>query len=120
MIKLTINGVHYKISPRERSYIKAKIGQLDHLMPTHAKKSASGQVYLRRQSRTRADFVCEVQLNLPKKQIFARSKASQAQEAIDKVEDRLARQIRKYKTASDKTTNQNLIRRFWRRVWPLN
>ena len=120
MIKLTISGVGQKINEQEKEYIEEKIGQLDHLLPASAKASVSGKVVLKKQNKkSTAETICEVSLSVPKKPpLFAKGQAKTSLAAIDAVEDRLARQIRKYKTDKDKTRARGLIRRFWRRLRP--
>ena len=118
MIKLEINGVHLKLEPKQRAYVRQKIGQLDHLLPAHAQKSVHGRVILNQTSSRQPTIDCEVVLTVPHKLLSVKQSAPSLLEAVDKAEDKMARQCRKYKTAHSKTTNRGKVRQAWRRIWP--
>ena len=118
MIKLEISGVHMKLTPKERTYVEHKIGNLDHLLPAHAQKSVHGRVTLRRESSKSLVVKCEVLLYVPRKVLSAEETAPTVTEAVDGASDKMARISRKYKTAHSKTGDQKSTRRFWHRIWP--
>lgn len=120
MIKLEISGVHLSLGPKQRAYVRQKIGQLDHLLPAHAQKSVRGRVILNQASSRQPTIRCEVILTVPHKTLSVSQEAPSLLEAVDKAEDKMARQCRKYKTAHSKTAKRGKVRRLWHRLWPLS
>ena len=116
MINLKITGIRLKLNRDDRSYIQRKIGRLDHLIPEKARDSAKGRVVLKSGAGRPPSVICEVTIDLPKRAIFAQQTATTINEAVDLVEDKLARQIRKYKTIGG--DRRGLIGRFWQRFRP--
>ena len=115
--KLDISGVQFSVFPRLEKYVYKKIGNLDRLMPRHAKKSVHGRVILKSTKTKKKMFVCEVILELPQQTITAKESTINIFSAVDIVEAKLARQIRKYKTTHGQDNNRRFLRRFLRRPW---
>ena len=115
--RLDITGVHLNVFPRLEKYVRKKIGNLDRLMPRHAKKSVHGRVVLRETKAKKKMFLCEVVLELPGQTIMAKESTINIFSAVDIVEAKLARQIRKYKTTHGQDNNRRSLRRLLRRPW---
>ena len=115
MIKrLDINGVHVDIEGRIEKYIHKKIGRLDRLLPRHAKKSVHARVILSQTSQNKQKLaVCEAILELPHSTISAKEATANMFSSVDIVEAKLARQIRKYKTAHGQRRDRRLLRRLF-------
>ncbi len=117
MIKrLDINGVHVEIEGRLEKYIHKKIGRLDRLLPRQAKKSAHARVILSQNKTKQQLAVCEVILELPHSTISAKEATVNMFSSVDIVESKLARQIRKYKTAHFQNHDRRLLRRMLGRI----
>ena len=117
MIKrLDINGVHVEIEGRVEKYIQKKIGRLDRFLPRHAKKSAHARVILSQDSSKQKLAICEVVLELPQSTIAAKEATANMFSSIDIVESKLARQIRKYKTAHATKRDRHILHRLLGRV----
>lgn len=118
--RLEVNGAHQvKVWPGIQRHIEKKIGRLDRFVPRHAKKSIHARVILSTTQAKKKLAVCEVILELPHQTISAKETNENMFAAVDLVETKLARQIRKYKTAHFEK-NKRLFRRlldrsqFWR------
>ena len=111
--KLDISGKNFKVSERLEGYIREKIGRLDRLLPSHAKKSVQVRVILSESNNKYDNATCEVVMELPHNTITAKESAANMFSSIDIVEDKLSRQIRKYKTAHGQ---QKKDRRFLHRL----
>ena len=46
--RLEISGIRLRLTPEIKKYVNTKIGGLENLLPTHARKSARGRVFLSR------------------------------------------------------------------------
>jgi putative sigma-54 modulation protein len=91
-------GVHAKLTLEEEDYITKKIGQLDKFIPKRARESAKAEVKIKQEkSKDQANFTCEVVMHLPQDSITVHEKAKTVFASIDLVEDKLKRQLRKYK-----------------------
>ena len=118
MIKrLDINGVHVEIEGRVEKYIQKKIGRLDRFLPRHAKKSAHARVILSQKTESKQKLaVCEVILELPHSTLSAKEATVNMFSSVDIVESKLARQIRKYKTAHDSKRDRRFLDRLLGRM----
>ena len=95
---LDISGVRVKIWDRLEKYIYKKIGKLDRLLPSHAKKSVRVKVILSESNDKKKMATCEVIMELPHVSISAKESTTNMFSSVDIVEAKLSRQIRKYKT----------------------
>lgn len=112
MIKrLEITGVNIDLWPNIEKYIFKKIGRLDRFLPRHAKKSVHARVILSQVKSKQKLAICEVILELPHNTISAKEATTNMFSSVDIVEAKLARQIRKYKTAHGRNTGRRLLRR---------
>lgn len=91
-------GVHAKLTPEEEAYITKKIGPLDKFIPKKAREASKAEVKIKQQkSKDQAKFTCEVVMHLPHEAITIHERATTVFAAIDMAEDKLKRQLRKYK-----------------------
>ena len=112
---LEINGVHVDVQDNIKKYVYRKIGRLDRILPRHARKSVRARVILSEIDAKHKESVCEVILKLPQKTISAKDQTTNMFSSVDIVEAKLARQIRKYKTAlanQNKSTKISLVGRW--------
>ena len=114
--RLEISGVNAEKWPNIEQYIERKIGRLDRLLPRHAKKSAHVRVVLSESNSKRRLAVCEAVMELPHNTLLAKEATANMFSSVDSVEDKLARQIRKYKTAHFQNSDRRLLRRMLGRV----
>lgn len=96
--KLEINGVHFTVDKKLRSYVVKKLGKLDKYVPRQVRESAHMEVFLKEQKvKNKKENVCEVILKLPHETITTKEATINMYAAIDIVESKLKNQIRKYK-----------------------
>lgn len=91
-------GVHAKLTPEEEAYITRKIGPMDRFIPKKAREATKAEVKIKHQkSKDQAKFICEAVMHLPHETITIHERATSVFAAIDLAEDKLKRQLRKYK-----------------------
>lgn len=91
-------GVHAKLTREEEDYIIKKIGPMDRYIPRTMRSAAKAEVKLKEdKSKDKAKFTCEVIMHLPHGTITVHERATTAFASIDLAEDKLKRQLRKYK-----------------------
>ncbi|HET7673206.1 MAG TPA: ribosome-associated translation inhibitor RaiA [Candidatus Saccharimonadales bacterium] len=91
-------GVHTKLTAEEEDYITRKIGPMDKFIPKKAREATKAEVKIKQQkSKDQAKFTCEVVMHLPHEPITVHERATTVLASIDLAEDKLKRQLRKYK-----------------------
>lgn len=96
--RLEITAVHMDVEPKLHKYVMKKMSVMDKYMPRHARESAHLQVFLKEAMvKQKAEYTCEVVLNLPKDTIRIAETTMNIFAAVDIVESKLKNQIRKYK-----------------------
>lgn len=81
--KLEVNGVHTKLDDDIKEYVNKKIGGLDIYLSSHSVKSAHVEVYLKEVNRSdNNSFQCEVEIHLPKQNIFVKENALSLKEQL--------------------------------------
>lgn len=97
--KLEINGVHYEVTPKLKTYIRKKLGKIDKYIPRHARESAHMEVFLKEvKIKARKDCECEVVLRLPHDTLTVKESTVNMFAAVDIVEAKLKNQVNKYKS----------------------
>lgn len=113
--RLDITSVHVDMDDDIKKYIHKKIGKLDRLMPRHARKSAHAKVILSKSKGKKQEPTCEAIIEVPGKTLTAKESTINMYSSVDVVESKLARQLRKYKTAhvsrGDRTSIKDLLSR---------
>ncbi|HEX5456534.1 MAG TPA: ribosome-associated translation inhibitor RaiA [Candidatus Saccharimonadales bacterium] len=93
-----MTGVHTRLASEEEDYIAKKIGPMDKFIPKRAREAVKAEVKIKQQkSKDQAKFTCEVVMHLPHESITVHERATTILASIDLVEDKLKRQLRKYK-----------------------
>ena len=107
---LTISGIHFELDDGIKKYVQTKIENLvSNLFPDEP--SVSGKVFIRKSAKTKPlPFYCEVVVNLPSQTLCVRQSGVSPKAAVDLTADRLARQIRKYKTQHNQSDQRQSIR----------
>lgn len=107
--KISISGVHSKLTEDVELYVQRKIGALDRFIPKKARESVKTEVKIKEsKAKAKNKFECEVIIKLPKSKITAHKKSTSIPAAIDLVEDNLKNQLKKYK---DKHAGPRIHRR---------
>ncbi|HVE80696.1 MAG TPA: ribosome-associated translation inhibitor RaiA [Candidatus Dormibacteraeota bacterium] len=98
MIDLQITGRHFELDARVVKYAQSKLGQLDRYILKQV-PHVHGHVVLEFDKSGREDnsFVCEVSINLPKSQLYAKEATLNMYAAIDICEAKIKSQVLKYK-----------------------
>lgn len=95
---IEITGVKYAVSEQTKRYVQRKLGRLDRYLPRHARQSVSADVKLKLVNRDHGNkYEAEVILSIPEKTILAKDSTVNMMAAIDIVESKLVKQLRKYK-----------------------
>lgn len=98
-LSVEISGTNYKLSDAEQAYIDKKCRKLVNHMSVNTKNAAFVSVKVTKLDAKEGDeFQCDAVLSLPDKTLVAKEASSTLNSAIDIVEDKLQRQLRKYKT----------------------
>lgn len=118
MLKIEIAGVHYQLSEEEKKYIYKKVGKLEHLLPSHAKKSAHAEVRLSRPAKARNNkrYTCEVILHLPSENITVHDGGITVEAAVDLCEDKLKSRLKKYKDKRTFGRHREIFKGAWNKV----
>lgn len=93
--KFEVSGIHS--DPKVLDYVNKKIGELDRLIPNHAKKSAHGEVRLSQHKFRGNKFICKATFYLPRQTLTVHEAAMSFEAAIDQAENKLKTQLHKYK-----------------------
>ncbi|MDO4872259.1 MAG: ribosome-associated translation inhibitor RaiA [bacterium] len=97
--QIEITGNKYEVDETTRKYAEKHIGKLDKYLPRHAKKSVTARVVIEQINAANDNkYEVEAILTVPDKTIVAKDQSSNVLAAIDIVEAKLDRQIRRYKT----------------------
>lgn len=112
--KFEITEVHSVRDDQIRDYLKDAVGKLDKYVP----KNEQGNVHveaklLESRNQGKKKHTAEVILHLPHTKITAKASSDTMPESIDTVEQKLRRQLKRYK---EKHTNPKLIRRLTSRL----
>lgn len=88
-----------KVSKEVQTRIDRKVAKVEEVIPAHAKKSARLELILDEADNKKKghSYRFEAKLKLPEKSLVADFSSKKIEEAIEKVEAKLLRQIRKYK-----------------------
>lgn len=116
-LTVEISGTNCKLSKAQSAYIEKKCRKLTKHLSNHSKSSAFISVKVTELDGKVGDrFQCDATLTLPDKTMAASEPASTLNAAIDIVENKLQRQIRKYKTErrSDGLTKGGVMARIKR------
>tara|TARA_Y100001936_G_scaffold252543_1_gene312649 strand:- start:1671 stop:2045 length:375 start_codon:yes stop_codon:yes gene_type:complete len=113
---IDITGVKYAVSEQTKRYVQRKLGRLDRYLPRHARQSVSADVKLKLVNRDHGNkYEAEVILSIPEKTILAKDSTVNMMAAIDIVESKLVKQLRKYKeTAVPHVGRRRLLSRLKR------
>ena len=112
--KFEITEVHTVRDDQVRDYLKNTVGKLDKYVPRNEQVNAYVEAKLIESlSQGKKKHTAEVILHLPHTQIAAKSSNETITESIDSVEEKLRRQLKRYK---EKHTNPKLIRRLTSRL----
>ena len=106
-MKLTIRGNKLEVTEAIRNYVEEKIGKLDKYFENA--EDLSGNVLLRVQGK---DQIVEVTIPIKKYILRAEESNEDLYASIDKVSDKIERQIRKNKTRMNKKVSKELTMDF--------
>lgn len=97
---IDITGVgKFSLDDSTKEYIRKTIGKLDRFAPRHARKSMRAEVKVSEHGQgTGTRYQVEVVLELPEKKVTAKSTESTEMAATDVTEQKLAVQLKKYKS----------------------
>lgn len=118
MIKnLQISGLHYKLTSEDEQYVLKKIAPLDRYVSKKVRAVTKTEVKLKRdKSKDQSEFTCEIIVRLPRETITVHERAMSVFAAIDLAEDKLKRQLRKYKEKhAGRRIHRRLVNRFLHR-----
>ena len=107
---LTISGIHFELDDGIKEYVRTKIENLiNNLFPDEP--SVSGKVFISKSAKMKPlSFDCEAIVYLPSQTLCVRQPGVNPKAAVDLTADRLARQIRKYKTQHNQSDQRQSIR----------
>ena len=105
---ITVTGIDYEVTDKTRKYVNEKIGRLDKYVPMAARRSMVADVKLRQINEAHGNkYEADITIQIPDKIINAKDSTFNIMAAIDIVEEKLERQLRRYKETllnSKKTT----------------
>jgi putative sigma-54 modulation protein len=97
---IDVTGIKYTVDEKTLKYVTEKVGKLDRYLPSHARKSMTADVKLRRVNRDHGNkYEAEVIIHVPEKVMTATDSTFNMMAAIDIVEAKLIAQLHKYKDA---------------------
>ncbi|HSW66615.1 MAG TPA: ribosome-associated translation inhibitor RaiA [Bacillota bacterium] len=100
--KLEIDGVHMTVGLDLRKYVLKKIGRLDKYIPKHARASVHTEVKLKEgKAKDKQIRTCEVIMHLPHEVVTLTETTINMYAAVDIVEEKLKKQLHKYKEMHD-------------------
>jgi putative sigma-54 modulation protein len=114
---IDITGLKYEVETKVSDYAKRKLTKLERFIPRHSRANARFELKLKNRATAKhTTYGAEVFLHIPEKVLSAKvSGADSIYAAIDMVEDKLKRQLRKHKTVSvSHIGNRRLLDRFKR------
>lgn len=98
-LTIEITGTNYELNDRERKYIDDKCHKLSNHMSAHSRESAFISAKISRIGQPGEDkYQCAMVLTLPDKTLNASEIAETPTAATDIAEEKMQRQILKYKT----------------------
>ena len=98
-LNIEITGIHLEIDKRTNEYARKKMTKLVDYIPRRSREVAFAAVRIEQiNQKDNNKYECEVVLTLPDKKLVAKDAAPNVMAAVDIVEAKLRRQIRKYKT----------------------
>lgn len=105
MIQLDITSRNFEADDKLRSYVTAKIGEIEKYLPRRVRQAATVKVRFEDDPSGREDnrFVCEVVMMLPGDTLVSKEGTLNMYAAVDIVEAKLKSQVRTYK---DKQVNE--------------
>lgn len=119
--RIDVSGIHYEVPADIKKFVLKKVGRLDRVVPSHARKSMHIEVTLT-ELKTKANRnQCEILIHLPEKQITAKESEATMFAAVDAAEAKARAQLRKYKAShgGDKQDHHSRLRRLLRRRPPV-
>ncbi len=100
--KLEIDGVHMTVGDDLRKYVLKKIGRLDKYIPKHSRASVHAEVKLKEgRAKDKQIRTCEVIMHLPHEVVTLTETTINMYAAVDIVEEKLKKQLHKYKEMHD-------------------
>ena len=97
---IDVTGIKYNVDEKTLKYVTEKVGKLDRYLPSHARKTMTADVKLRRVNRDHGNkYEAEVIIRVPEKVMTATDSTFNMMAAIDIVEAKLVAQLHKYKDA---------------------
>jgi ribosomal subunit interface protein len=98
MLRITIEGVHVKVTEDLEKYVTKKIGKLDKYSARNARGSAHAQIFLKEALvKNKKQCTCEVVMHLPHEEFVTKETTMNIFAAVDIVEAKLKNHLRKYK-----------------------
>lgn len=95
---ITISGIDYEVTDKTRKYVSEKIGRLDKYVPPKARASMAADVKLRQINEAHGNkYEVDITIQIPDKTINAKDSTLNIMAAVDIVEEKLERQLRRYK-----------------------
>ena len=113
---IAITGIKYDVDEKTKKYVEKKIGELDRLLPRHARKSVKAEVKITFIDQKDGNkYEVEAIIRVPEKTITAKDSTMNVMAATDIVEQKIATQLRKYKqTRVAHVGKQGLMAKFKR------
>ncbi len=95
---IDVTGIKYQVDEKTLKYVTEKVGKLDRYIPSHARKTMTADVKLRRVNRDHGNkYEAEVIVHVPDKVMTAKDSTFNMMAAVDIVEAKIVAQLRKYK-----------------------
>ena len=109
-----VSSKNYQLSDKEKSAVRLKVSKMLGFLPRHAKKSADVSVNIERGVKGAKKIGAEIILDVPgKKELVAKANAERMIDAFELAENKIKRQIRKYKDENKR--RPNILRRLFRK-----
>lgn len=97
-IAIDITGIKYDIDDATRKYATKKVGRLERYVPKSARPSLRAEVKIKQIDKSHGNkYEAEIVLHVPEKTLVAKDSTTNVMAAIDIVEEKLKRQLRRYK-----------------------
>lgn len=97
---IDVTGIKYTVDEKTLRYVTEKVGKLDRYLPSHARKTMTADIKLKRVNRDHGNkYEAEVIVHVPNKVLTAKDSTFNMMAAVDIVEAKLVAQLRKYKDA---------------------
>lgn len=116
---VTVTGIRLDVDAKTKQYVEKKIGSLDKYLPRHARKTASAAVTIEQIDESNGNkYKVEVVFNVPEQVLRAEDSTVNILAAIDIVEQKLATQLKKYKSSKmPHVGKRSVIERLKRRAF---